>query len=57
MMSAQEKDVKRVYCPECGKWLLCVDEKTEGIIIPFCKRCHKQVKINVFHDKNIKPTE
>ena len=56
-MSAQEKDVKRVYCPECGKWLLCVDEKTEGIIIPFCKRCHKQVKINVFHDKNIKPTE
>lgn len=37
----------KIYCPKCGKWLLSVENDTKGTVVPFCKRCHAEVKIKL----------
>lgn len=44
--------VVSVYCPECEKkgrkkLLMKVDENANGVIYPWCKVCHKNIKINL----------
>ena len=36
---------KKVYCPDCGKWLFTVDVNAKGIIYVWCRHCRKEIKI------------
>jgi hypothetical protein len=51
-MQSAEKDlkVKRLYCPFCRKWLLCVAPQTQGKLYPYCKRCKKEVEILISNE-------
>ena len=42
----------KVYCPECLKrgrkqFVLYVDCKTAGIIFPYCKKCKKNIEVDL----------
>jgi transcription elongation factor Elf1 len=45
--------VKEIYCPVCErvrnkkKLLMKADTKARGVIYPYCKLCHSNVKINL----------
>lgn len=36
---------KKIYCPDCGKWLFTVDTKAKGIVYVWCRYCRKEIKI------------
>lgn len=37
----------KVYCPDCGRWLMMADRKASGTVAPYCKscRCNKIIKL------------
>ena len=45
----QENKRIEIRCFECGNLLLKVDNKTVGVLYPYCKNCHevKKIPLNV----------
>lgn len=45
IIGIKDSDVKLVKCPICGKQLMYVNNKANGIIYPYCKACKRNVKV------------
>lgn len=39
--------IKKVYCPDCGKWLLSVADGTTGVIHVWCRQCRSEKRIDL----------
>ena len=36
---------KKIFCPDCGKWLFTTETTTEGVVYVWCRYCRKEIKI------------
>ena len=37
--------IKKIYCPDCGKWLCSVVDGTTGEIHVWCRQCKGEKRI------------
>lgn len=39
--------IEKIYCPNCGKFLLRADASKSSTLYPWCKSCKKEVEIKI----------
>ena len=46
-LTSSPKPTTDIFCPDCGKLLFRIDNKTFGTVYAYCRRCRKQIKYEI----------